>query len=112
VIIIDDDDGEEERTASGKKRKALPRQQSSGTGVSNARPVPTPGALSALDAIAELNALQKWRLCTMWRNNKSFADIARTLNVSEATLQVYIYDLINQDAMNSSRAVDRRMEPK
>ena len=109
MIIIDDDDDEEERTVSGKKRKALPRQQSSGNGVSSARPVPTPGAL---DAIAELDTLQKWRLCTMWRNNKSFADIARTLTVSEATLQVYIYDLIKQDAMNSSPAVHGRMERK
>jgi len=112
VIIIDDDDGEEERTASAKKRKAVPRQQSSGNGVSSARPVPTPGAPSALDAIGELNTLQKWRLCTMWRNNKSFADITRTLNVSEATLQVYIYDLIKRDAMNSSPAVHGRMKGK
>jgi hypothetical protein len=114
VIIIDDDDDEEktERPDPPKKQKALPRQQSSANEVSNARPVLTPGAPSPRNAMAELNGLQKCRLCIMWRNKKSFPDIARALNVSEAILQAYIYDLIKQDAMNSNPAVGVRKEPK
>jgi len=72
----------------------------------------TPGAPSPRNAMAELNGLQKCRLCIMWRNKKSFPDIARALNVSEAILQAYIYDLIKQDAMNSNPAVGVRKEPK
>lgn len=106
VIIIDDDDeAETQITKSPAKRKTLIPQQSSRDAVSNAFPKSTTETRAHPDAPVPLNALQKWRLCTMWRTNKSLSDIASALNTPEAILQTYIYDLIKQDAMKSSSGI-------
>ena len=102
VIIIDDDDEAEPQITRPPAKKTLISPQSSRDAVSNVFRKSTSETRGHPDATVPLNARQKWRLCTMWRTNKSLSDIASTLNTPETILQTYIYDLIKQDAMKSS----------
>jgi len=99
VIIIDDDDDPIAEPPA--KRRTVVRSRSFRNTASNAFQERISATGSDPNPAVGLSALQKWRLCTMWRTNKSLSDIAISLDTHEAILQSYIYDLIKQDAMKS-----------